>query len=187
MVAANNRHGAEVLRMRSMWDSIETHCWPIDRLAAIVVSSGAYCGFNCDQDDIELQIEKGAKLTVQDVLDVTRPPPKETLDKRGLRTRHYAIVGFSHKVPIYRRAASKSSRELSEKIGYGYKGTNFNKDTRVQNGCRAVWFVLRSDGAVINLNTKYGSAMKLLNKKEINYLESRQLHLSVDERMKNIN
>jgi hypothetical protein len=152
-----SRAGAEVKRMRSMWDSIETHCWPIDKLAAIVISSKAY--WKIDQDAVEYE----KQLTISDVLNITRAPPTGTKDQRGLRTKNYAVVGFSHKVPYYRYPRNRAKGIGKHLFGYSnYRG----KKQKIQDGWRSVWFVLKKDGAIIHLNTHFGSARYQLCKKE---------------------
>jgi hypothetical protein len=158
------RAGAEMKRMRSMWDSIETHCWPVDKLAAIVISSKAYW-----QKDVVIDEQPtvpNARLTIEDVVDVTRAPPPEVTDKRGMRSEHYAIIGWSHKLPFYKKSHSPSTIRGNARMGTGYKGTNPHKHVAVQDGNKQVWFVLRKDGAVLLLNTIQGSVKHQLKIKE---------------------
>lgn len=156
------RAGAEVLRMRSMWDSIETHCWPVDRLAAIVISSGAYWQDGIKTaSEFETQKTENKRLTIEDAVNITLPPYGETKDIRGLRSQNYVVVGFSHYKTEYTNRFKPSYVAHQKASGREYMGKNFNnKDDRKPRNIPA-WFVMHRMGEVVILKSKPSMKRKL--------------------------
>jgi len=165
-----NRPGAEVRRMRSMWDSIETHCFPIDRLAAIVVSHSPYWldgkGGKADKSNIA---SERTRLSIEDVVDITRPPPEGIKNMMGYKTKFHAIVGFAYRKEITRNM-NPSTRKQMVRDGYyvnrrpqamGWSTGAGKKPT--QTARFSVWFCMRKDGAVFTVSQKKGIKRVLKN------------------------
>jgi hypothetical protein len=166
----NRRLGAEISRMRSMWDSIETHCWPVDRLAAIVVCAGPWWTNKTRPETKANEHRAKDKLTLADVTDITQPPPDGCTDMRGHRTRHYVVTGFAY-TGEGTRVKNPSHIRQSEARGYflHYQGNTPNafSNSKPRMFCRfSVWYIMRKDGAVMYAGGKYGSVMKNLRGRE---------------------
>jgi hypothetical protein len=149
----NPGQGALSSRMRSMWDSIETHCWPVDRMAQRVLSFAPWMPPDGEVDAVE---EEGAALSIDEVVDVTRPPPPPCKDNRGMRSKYHVIIGFAHRRSRVRnRKVIRNSTPQKDRLRlHGAKRPVIDRIT--------TWYVLRADGCVVLCNSK-GLASSLRN------------------------
>jgi len=150
----NTRYGAEIARMRSMWDSIETHCWPIDKLAAIVIAHSPTWGSTAHTSiPPEIDVEPNEILSLDQVLDVTRAPPPQLKDKRGMRSTNFAIVGFSRR-ETKRAIAPPSVNRERVRLGIYKTNTIRLKNSRpTKHKPRYTkgfnyWFVMSREGVI---------------------------------------
>ena len=160
MSYSERRAGAEVKRMRSMWDSIETHCFPVDRMAAFVISHKPWW---LDEEPQEQSAPPEKEyMSIQDVVDVTRQPPAELKNMIGYRSKYHTIVGFSHRKEKTRKM-NPSTRKSTKKQGYyidsrpqtmGWSGWKSEKPSQVVR--YSVWFWMRKDGAVATVSQEKG-------------------------------
>jgi len=114
-------------------------------------------------DDEQNRFRKGDALSNDDILMVTKPPPDETTDNRGLNNDCFMVTGFSHKVTAHTNSRNPSDQKNSKKNGYNYLGKNYRpsiarQGKRKRNGNRPVWWVLAKDGEVSR--TPKGSAAR---------------------------
>ena len=116
----------------SMWSRIFECPWPVDRVAALVAYARGWDATTAKQ----IEVSEYGKFT--------QPPPEGTCDYRGRRSFYNVVIGFSHRIKQRRRispskAAWRSENGLSRGAKFAY-----------QHKC--VWFVLRADGKVSQVN-----------------------------------
>jgi hypothetical protein len=165
-----------------MWDSIETHCWPVDKLAAIVISNGARWKTSVvvtEEDGTVHGSVAGARLSPHDAINVTRSPTKGLRDKRGLKSEHFVVIGFSRRDIFSRKKPlSMQGHPKAKSMGLGYRGNSKERGHRVMGQLRdevlmdvrkSVWYVMDCAGSVFEINEKGGAFPARFKKLESGY------------------
>jgi hypothetical protein len=145
-------------RMRSMWDSIETHPTPLNKLAALVISAGPQLWMNAEvakQHDLkgEAGLKRDIPITFIDVLDVTQEPPshRNLKDWRGLRSQRHMVIGFAH---LRERIMQKKLAPSAQKW---YLDKQWQPPVRAPKKMEidtTSWFVMRDTGEITIMNCR---------------------------------
>lgn len=131
----------------SMWKTWGENPIPVDRIARVVTAAEPWWLRSFregENNDEQAEPEKKEPVKIEDVADITKPPPKTLPDRRGIKTKHCMIVGFAYL--IRREDHSWDKKRNKPKCG-----------TKV----KSVWYVMREDGYVFMLSTQHNLTKKM--------------------------
>lgn len=124
--------GASVEKFRSMWNKIFDCPCPVDKIAALVISSNSWDG------------DTGNFVGLDSAGKYGMPPPDGVCDYRGRRGFYHIVIGFSHRKKVRCRISPSRQKNRAE------LGLNEGAKFAYQN--KSVWFVLRADGKIFKLD-----------------------------------